>query len=140
VSAPTYTYNPANLQGITKDHIRFALGDTLVAGGAETCMLADEEIEAVISEGKSLRQTLYRLADAVCMRLSYEVDFSNDGTSFSLSQRADRWAKIRDKFKTGLSVPTSGAVSDSVQNAEDGGHYFRAGMMQSPYVGSGEET
>lgn len=134
----TYTYDPTKLKGSTVSRVRFELGDTLVEGGAETCMLCDEEIQALLDEKSKFKRVLYKLADAVCMRLSYETDWQDDGTRFSLNQRAERWLALRDKFKkeadAAINIPMSGAVNDSVRNAEDGGHYFYGGMMQNPYV------
>lgn len=134
----TYTYDPTKLKGSTISRVRFELGDILVDGGAETCMLCDEEIQAVLDETPKFKRVLYKLADAVCMRLSYETDWQDDGTRFSLNQRAERWLALRDKFKkeadAAINIPTSGAVNDSIRNAEDGGHYFYGGMMQNPYV------
>lgn len=134
----TYTYNPAELTTNSVSRARFELGDVLVSGGAETCMLGDEEITAIINSTPSWKAALYRLADAVCMRLSFETDWRDDGTSFNLSQRADRWAKLRDTFKrdadAASTIPFSGAVYDSLKNPDDGGHYFYAGMTQSPFV------
>ena len=135
----SYTYNPAEIATDGVSRARFELGDVAVDGGAETCYLSDEEIVAVIGDTTTPRwkRKLFRLADAVCMRLSYETNWKNDGTSFDLSQRADRWMKLRDKLKQEAdieaSLPASGAVSDSVQSS-DGGHYFHRGMQKSPYV------
>lgn len=100
-------------------------------------MLCDEEIEAVLSSTKGWKMALFRLADAVCMRLSYETDWRDDGTQFSLNQRAERWLNLRDRLKKDADIeamlPQSGAVDDSVRGA-DGGHYFYRGMSNSPYV------
>ena len=65
----TYTYDPTKLKGSTISRVRFELGDILVDGGAETCMLCDEEIQAVLDETPKFKRVLYKLADAVCMRL-----------------------------------------------------------------------
>lgn len=132
-----YTYEPGDINGSTVSRARFELGDILVSGGEETCMLCDEEIEAIIGSAPRWKTALYRLADAVCMRLSYETDWRDDGTSFSLNQRAERWLKLRDRLKKDAEaeamIPMSGAVNDSVRSA-DGGHYFHRGMTNSPYV------
>lgn len=133
----TYTYNPADIATESVSRARFELGDVAVEGGAESCYLSDEEIGAIIGTTARWKRKLFQLADAVCMRLSYETNWKNDGTSFDLSQRADRWMKLRDKLEQEAaieaSLPTSGAVSDSVQSS-DGGHYFHRGMHKSPYV------
>lgn len=134
----TYTYNPAEITQSSISRARFELGDVMVDGGAETCMLSDEEIQAVIDSTRKWKTALYRLADAVCMRLAYETDWKDDGTSFNLNQRSERWMKLRDRLKAeaeaGGALPMSGAVNASVANPEDGGHYFYAGMMQNPNV------
>lgn len=133
-----YTYNPAEITQSSISRARFELGDVMVDGGAETCMLSDEEIQAVIDSTRKWKTALYRLADAVCMRLAYETDWKDDGTSFNLNQRSERWMKLRDRLKAeaeaGGALPMSGAVNASVANPEDGGHYFYAGMMQNPNV------
>ena len=118
-----YTYDPGNIVDRTTDRARFELGDVMVDGGAETAYLSDDEIFMVIESEKSWKRALFRLADAVCMRLSYETDWKDDGTAFNLNQRAERWMKL----------PESGAVRDSLRSA-DGGHYFRRGMNNSPFV------
>jgi hypothetical protein len=134
----SYTYNPADIRGRTISRARFELGDVLVEGGAETCMLSDEEIGAIIEDTQKWKAALFKLADAVCMRLSYETDWKDDGAQFSLNQRAERWQQIRDRLKKEADavsqLPKSGAVRDSIANPEDRGHYFYAGMLESPYV------
>ncbi len=133
-----YTYNPAEIATESVSRARFELGDVMVEEGAQTCMLSDEEIQAVMDSTPKWKTALYKLADAICMRLAYETDWRDDGTQFSLDQRARRWISLRDKLKkeadASSSLPTSGAVNDSVGNAEDGGHYFYGGMMENPNV------
>jgi hypothetical protein len=130
----TYTYNPANIMGDGVDAMRFQLGDTLVASGADTAFLSDEEINAVISHFKSWSVARYRLIEAVCHRLSFEVDVRNDGTAYSLNQRAQRWFVMLEEAKKELPcMPSSGAVAASMQGS-DGGHYFNAGMLANPYA------
>ncbi|MBQ8963040.1 MAG: hypothetical protein IJ089_04480 [Clostridia bacterium] len=132
-----YTYDPGNIVDRTTDRARFELGDVMVDGGAETAYLSDDEIFMVIESEKSWKRALFRLADAVCMRLSYETDWKDDGTAFNLNQRAERWMKLRDRLKLEADaeggLPESGAVRDSLRSA-DGGHYFRRGMNNSPFV------
>lgn len=135
--AATYTYNPADITANTHSRARFELGDILVDGGAETCYLSDEEINAIITAEPRWKRALFRLADAVCMRLSYETDWRDDGTAFNLNQRAERWQKLRDRLEQEADaeggLPESGAVRDSLRSA-DGGHYFHRGMNNSPFV------
>ena len=133
----TFTYNPAEITTPSVSRARFELGDIAVEGEKETCYLSDQEISAIIADSPGWKRALFRLADAVCMRLSYETDWKNDGTSFDLSQRADRWMKLRDKLEKEADLeeclPDSDAVNDTLQ-APDGGHYFRRNMTNSPYV------
>lgn len=134
----TYTYDPSDLTGRTVSRARFELGDVLVDDEGESCMLCDEEIQAIINECPKWKRALFRLADAVCMRLSFETDWRDDGTQFNLNQRAERWLDLRKRLKAEADaadiLPTSGTVDDSMRNPEDGGHYFYGGMMQNPYV------
>lgn len=134
----TYTYDPTMITEVSISRARFELGDTMIDGGAETCMLCDEEIQAIIESTASWKVVLYKLADAVCMRLSYETDWRDDGTSFSLNQRAERWMELRDKLKRdaeiACTVPVSDAVNDSINDPRDGGHYFYGGMMENHRV------
>jgi len=136
--ARTYTYHPEEMLINPISRARFELGDTLVEDGGSACMLCDAEIMFVINDNKNWKMAMYKLAESVCMRLSLETDWTDDGASFSLNQRAERWMKLRDKLQaeafTHSSAPKSGAVRDSLRNPTDGGHMFRSGMMQSPYV------
>ena len=134
---PTYTYDPSEIRDGGVSQARFELGDIQVEGESESCYLCDEEIQAVLDSTPSRKQALYLLADAVCIRLSYETSWKNDQTAFNLSERADRWIALRDRFKKAADaeacMPSSGAVRDSIQGS-DGGHYFHRGMHKSPYV------
>lgn len=134
----TYTYDPTMIaQPYTVAAARFILGDILVEEGAATAFLSDEEIQAMINTGARWKRVLFNLADAVCMRLSYETDWKDDGTAYNLNQRAERWQKLRERLKkeadAEATMPQSGAVDDSLR-AGDGGHYFYGGMHNSPYV------
>ena len=46
--------------------------------------------------------------------------------------------KLRDRLKADadaeVTIPVSGAVSDSINNPRDGGHYFYADMMENHRV------
>ena len=134
----TYTYDPTQIGEKCVSRVRFELGDTMVEGEGDACFLCDEEITSVIESVKNWKKALYKLADGVCKKLSYETDWHDDGAAFSLNQRAERWKAIRDELKKeatlSTGIPKSGAVDDSLNNQTDGGHYYRAGMMQSPYV------
>lgn len=136
-----YTYDPAKIAENGKDAMRFQLGDTQVDGGAGTAFLADEEIVAVIAINKTnWKRAKYALIEAVCNRLAFETDWSDDGTSFKLDQRAERWRKMLADAKKDLevSVPLPGSIKDSMRGS-DGGHYFYGGMQQSPHTEQGDK-
>ena len=61
----TYTYDPAEIATESVSKARFELGDTAVEGGASTCFLADEEIQAIIGDPNTRRWSRkLQLADA----------------------------------------------------------------------------
>lgn len=131
----TYSYDPGNLEGYTRDRARFELGDTLTEGGQTTAALCDEEYDAVIHAGdsKSWKMVKYRLLEAICMRLSYEVDTTvggGGGLSYSLNQRAVRWRDMLKDAKKNIAA-TAGmpranpcALGDPM--------YFHYEMMKNP--------
>ena len=127
----TYTYDPANMFGGGKDQLRFDLGDTATEGGAETCVLCDEEYGAILKHateaGRGIKYAKYLCLEAIVMKLAYEVDFSADGLSMSLSQRYERWRKMYEEAKKQFQTIRANGVALG-DGAPDGGHYFRAGM------------
>lgn len=133
----TYTYDPTKMAEGGKDQMRFELQDTAVEGGEETCVLCDEEYTALIdkvkSEGRGFRYAKYKCVEAAMMKLAYEVDFSAGGMSLSLSQRYDRFRKLWLQMQASFQK-ISAAPSAIGKGAEDGGHYFRAGMNDNPRV------
>ena len=60
-----YSYNPLEIGQNSVSRARFELGDTMVEGGAETCMLSDEEYAAILDANPKWKAALYRLADAI---------------------------------------------------------------------------
>lgn len=135
MATTTYTYNPAEICKPDKDRMRFELGDTNVDGEAATAFLSDQEINAMIVQySDSWKKAKLALVNAVCMKLSFEVDWRNDGTSINLNQRADRWLKLRDQLEK--EVAQSSAVPLSVLHRltrePDRGHYFYEGMLGNP--------
>ena len=135
-----YTYDPAKMMGGGKDQMRFELQDIAVAGAEETAVLSDEEYEAILrkaaEEGKSWKAAKYKCLKAIVMRMAYEVDFSADGLSLSLSQRYDRWRALKDSLERGMQRITA-HPSALGRNTPDGGHYFTAGMNDNPRAGGG---
>lgn len=126
--AKTYSYNPANIADNGVDRMRFELGDTSVDGGEETCALCDEEYQAIIdSSDKGFEYAKYKCLKAIVMKLSYEVDFSADGMSVSLSQRFPRWKEMFDKEDQKYKY-VNVAPSFLGGNSISGKHEFYTGM------------
>jgi hypothetical protein len=69
------------------------------------------------------------------MKLAYEVDFSADGLSMSLSQRYERWRKMYEEAKKQFQTIKASSVALG-DGAPDGGHYFRAGMHDNVWISS----
>lgn len=99
----TYSYDPSKITEGGIDQMRFELGDTVVDGCAATSPLCDEEYKAIIEKhSKSWKRAKYECLSAICMKLSFEVDTSVGGLSYSLSQRYERWQKMKDEAKKEL--------------------------------------
>lgn len=109
----TYTYNPSKITDGGIDQMRFELGDTVVDMDGITSPLCDEEYAAILSKyGKNWRMAKYKCLEAICMKLSYEVNTSVAGLSYSLSERYNRFKVMLDDAKKELkalgSVPRAG--------------------------------
>lgn len=95
-----YTYDPTKITEGGLDQMRFELGDTVVDMEGVTSPLCDEEYNAIIAKyGRSWRRAKLKCLEAICMKLSYEVDTSVGGLSYSLNQRYDRWKTMLDEAK-----------------------------------------
>lgn len=110
---PTYTYDPTKITDGGVDQMRFELGDTVTDLEGISSPLCDEEYRAIISKyGKSWRTAKLHCLRAIVMNLSYEVDTSVDGLSYSLSKRFERWKKMyddaKDEAKAVAGVPRAG--------------------------------
>ena len=108
-----YTYDPAKCQDGGVDQMRFELGDTVTDMDAITSPLCDEEYEAILKKhGKNWKRAKYECLRAICMKLSYEVNTSIDGLSYSLSERYNRFKAMMDDAEKDLkavnSVPRAG--------------------------------
>lgn len=102
-----YTYDPRKITEGGLDQMRFELGDTDVSTGALTSPLCDEEYLAILGKyGENWRKARYHCLRAIVMKLSYEVDTSVGGLSYSLSGRYERWKAMLDEEKK-----TLGAIS-----------------------------
>ncbi len=104
-----YSYDPTKLNENGVDKMRFELGDTAVENGALTSPMCNEEYVAVLKQYKNWQRAKITCLKAIVMKLSYEVDTSVDGLSYSLSQRFDRWKSMLDeeekKLMNGSSIP-----------------------------------
>jgi len=125
----TYTYNPSEIGTNGKDKMRFELGDTVVEGGEVTCILSDEEYESVINAyqrgPKAWVIAKLKLLEAICRKLSYEVDTKIDVANYGFGDRAQLWKDMYEELKRTLSTPLLKV------NYSDGGHYFYAGMLEN---------
>lgn len=126
--AKNYTYEPLECMDGNMNQMRFELGDTVTDEDGLPAMLSDEEYYAILKafEGKWKRAKL-KCLEAIMMKLSYEVDTSVDGLSYSLNQRAERWRAMYDKLAKELkiSVPTS---MTGISGGKNGQPYFFSNM------------
>ena len=83
----TYTYCPENITENGIDKMRFELGDTMTEGGADTCVLCDEEYAAMLAQSKTWQKAKIECLKAIVMKLAYEVDYKVTDMSLSLSDR-----------------------------------------------------
>lgn len=109
----TYSYDPTKITEGGIDQMRFELGDTVTDMDGVTSPLCDEEYAAIIKKfGKSWKRAKYECLKAIVMKLSYEVDTSVGGLSYSLSDRYERWKELLDEAKRDLAascgVPAAG--------------------------------
>ena len=109
----SYTYDPTKITDGGVDQMRFELGDTVVDMDGVSSPLCDEEYNAIISKyGSKWRLAKLVCLEAIVMKLSYEVNTSVGGLSYSLDQRYERWKKLLEEEKkivAGIAgVPTAG--------------------------------
>ena len=96
----TYSYDPTKITEGGMDQMRFELGDTVVDLETITSPLCDEEYTAIINKyGNNWRIAKLKCLEAIVMKLSYEVNTSVGGLSYSLSERYERWKEMLDKAK-----------------------------------------
>ena len=104
----SYTYDPTKITEKGMDQMRFELGDTVVDMEGISSPLCDEEYNAIIDKyGKSWKKAKLKCLEAIVMKLSYEVNTSVGGLSYSLSERYERWKQMLDDAKKGVSAMAS---------------------------------
>ena len=108
----TFSYDPTKITAGGVDQMRFELGDTVTDMEGISAVLCDEEYTAILAEHKSWKRARYECLKAIVMKLSFEVDTSVGGLSYSLHQRYERWKKLFDEAKKELvgtlAVPVAG--------------------------------
>ena len=108
-----YSYDPSKITEGGLDQMRFELGDTVVDMDGISSPLCDEEYIAILDKyGTDWRKAKIQCLSAIVMKLSYEVNTSVGGLSYSLSERYGRWKKRLDDEKKSVkalhSVPIAG--------------------------------
>lgn len=126
--AGSYTYDPTQITAGGVDQMRFELGDTVVDMDGVSSPLCDEEYQAILSKyGNDWKIAKYRCLEAIVMKLSYEVNTSIGGLSYSLDERYKRWKEMLEqdrKILAGMAgVPTAG----------DPGSLIPCGLTRTPY-------
>lgn len=98
-----YTYDPTKITEGGVDQMRFELGDTVVGMEGISSPLCDEEYKAILQKhGDNWRMARYVCLKAIVMKLSYEVNTSVGGLSYSLSERYNRWKAMLDDEKKSM--------------------------------------
>lgn len=130
----SYNYFPDKITEGGVDQMRFELGDTVVDMDGMTSPLCDEEYKAIIKKYKNWKRAKYECLNAICMKLAYEVDTSVGGLSYSLSERFERFSKMRDAAKKELAalhgVPRAGHPGSLMPHG--GTPYFYNDMQANP--------
>lgn len=105
---PTFTYDPTKITEGGVDQMRFELGDTVVDMEGISSPLCDEEYSAILKKhGDNWKKARYVCLKAIVMKMSYEVNTSVGGLSYSLSERYKRWKDMLDDEKKSLSAINS---------------------------------
>ena len=126
--AANYTYEPAKITEGGKDQMRFELGDTVTDNGPMTCVLCDEEYQAIIDTTKNWRRAKLKCLEAIVMKLSYDVNTSVDGLSYSFNERAKRWWDMYNELKDDLKAPAIPVAAAGSLYGKDEPHYFRKNL------------
>lgn len=104
----TYSYDPTKITEGGLHQMRFELGDTVIDMEGITSPLCDEEYNAILEKyGSSWKKAKLKCLEAIVMKLSYEVDTSVAGLSYSLSARYERWKAMYDEAKKSVAAMAS---------------------------------
>lgn len=131
----TYSYNPTLITAKGVDQMRFELGDTIIEGEGITSALCDEEYQVMINANKSWKKAKLACLEAIVMRLSFEVNTSTDGLSYSLSERYDRWQAMYKEYKKKchVAVPIANPQALNGPRGSAGGPpYFHTDLLTNP--------
>ena len=129
----SYSYNPQLITAKGVDQMRFELGDTIIEGEGITSALCNEEYQAMITAHPNWKKAKLACLEAIMMRLSYEVNTSTDGLSYSLSDRYDRWKAMYNELKKKVNIALPTVNPQALQGQPGKPPYFYADLHTNPY-------
>lgn len=129
----SFTYDPTLITAGGVDQMRFELGDTVVDMEGIASPLCDEEYAAIIGKYKNWRLAKLKCLEAIVMKMSYEVNTSVGGLSYSLDQRYERWKKLLEedkKIMAGIAgVPVAGDPNSLIPHGLTPTPYYHDDMQ-----------
>lgn len=129
----SFTYDPTLITAGGVDQMRFELGDTVVDMEGIASPLCDEEYAAIIDKYKNWRLAKLKCLEAIVMKMSYEVNTSVGGLSYSLDQRYERWKKLLEedkKIMAGIAgVPVAGDPNSLIPHGLTPTPYYHDDMQ-----------
>ncbi len=138
----SYSYDPSKIKARGKDQMRFELGDTdlsgndPLSGSCNTCVLSDEEYEAVLSDLKpgnlAWKKAKLQVLDAIIHKLSLQVDTKIDVLEYKFSERTEAWFNLYHELKSQIS--NSPAAPSAAPDAVFKNPYFYTGMNSSVFT------
>ena len=140
----TFSYDPTQIQARGKDQMRFELGDTMTAGGAETSALSDEEYIAILSDiGPGKRAWLsakLHIVEAILLKLSYQVNTKVDVITYGFGDRAKHWYDLYEMLRK--EILGNSCIPSIAESAARKPPYFHTDMKVNrraqPIRGHGE--
>lgn len=129
----SFTYDPTLITAGGVDQMRFELGDTVVDMDGIASPLCDEEYAAILDKYKNWRLAKLKCLEAIVMKMSYEVNTSVGGLSYSLDQRYERWKKLLEedkKIMAGIAgVPVAGDPNSLIPHGLTPTPYYHDDMQ-----------